>query len=34
VGFQKSVGVNGRITRASSGVIAVIAQEIVDWDTS
>jgi hypothetical protein len=25
--------VNARITRASSGVIAVIAREIVDWDT-
>ncbi|MGH3871510.1 MAG: hypothetical protein ACRDSR_08370 [Pseudonocardiaceae bacterium] len=32
LGSSSAVGVNGRITRAGSGVIAVIAREIVDWD--
>ena len=34
LGNSSAVGVNGRIIRASAGVIAVIAREIVDWDTS
>jgi len=33
LGNSSAVGVNGRIIRASAGVIAVIAREIVDWDT-
>jgi hypothetical protein len=32
-GSSSAVGVNGRSTRARSGVTAVIAREIDDWDT-
>ncbi len=34
LGSSSAVGVNERSTRASSGVMAVIAREIVGWDTS